>query len=101
MLPNVVGRASHAGSSIACAVGLFASIFIVVPQLGQKRCPAWTGVPHCEQKRENDWSLPVATCLHLIERGVLAAPGHEFGVASRFDDATAIQHQNLVGHPYG
>src|SRR6266704_5973542 len=47
-----------------------------------------------------DWSLAVATGLHLIERGVMASPGHEFGVASRFDDATAIQRQNLVGHPH-
>ena len=30
----------------------------------------------------------------------MASLDNEFSVASCFDDATAIQHQNLVGHPH-
>ena len=46
-------------------------------------------------------NLAVATGLHLIEGGVVASPGHEFGVTACLDDAAAIQHQDLIGHPHG
>src|SRR5260221_9448929 len=45
-------------------------------------------------------SLTVATSLHLIEGGVVASPGHEFGVTACLDDAAAIQHHDLIGHPH-
>src|SRR6266436_10111815 len=56
--------------------------------------------PHVPPVKASGERLAVATGLHLVEGGVVASPGHEFGVTSLLDDAAAIQHQNLVGHSH-
>ena len=45
--------------------------------------------------------LSISAGLHLIQRRVATAHSDKLVVATGFDDASIIQHENLVGHSDG